>query len=63
MRNVIILGLISFFADVGTEMVYPIVPLYLTAVFGATPALVGIIEGTAESLASLLRVFSGYMTD
>lgn len=63
MRNVIILGFISFFADISTEMVYPIIPLYLTTVFGATPALVGIIEGTAESLASLLKVFSGYITD
>ena len=44
-------------------MVYPIIPLYLTSVFGATPALVGVIEGIAESLASLLKVFSGYITD
>lgn len=63
MINVILLGLISFFADVSTEMVYPLIPLYLTAVFGATPVLIGIIEGIAESLASLLRVFSGYLTD
>lgn len=63
MKNVIALGLVSFFADISTEMVYPIIPLYLTSVFGATPALVGIIEGIAESLASLLKVFSGYITD
>lgn len=63
MINVILLGLISFFADVSTDMVYPLIPLYLTAVFGATPVLIGIIEGIAESLASLLRVFSGYLTD
>ena len=44
-------------------MVYPIIPLYLTSVFGATPALLGFIEGNAESLASWLRVFSGYLTD
>lgn len=44
-------------------MVYPIIPLYLTSAFGATPALVGIIEGIAESTASLLKVFSGYVTD
>jgi len=44
-------------------MVYPIIPLYLTSVFGATPALIGVIEGIAESLASLLKVYSGYITD
>ena len=63
MNNVIFIGLVSFFADLSTEMVYPLIPLYLTNVFGATPALVGVIEGIAESLASLLRVFSGYITD
>lgn len=63
MENIIYLGLISFFADISAEMVYPIIPLYLTSVFGATPALVGVIEGIAESLASLLKVFSGYITD
>ena len=63
MRNIIFLGLISFFMDISSEMVYPIIPLYLTAAFGATPALVGIIEGIAESTASLLKVFSGYITD
>lgn len=63
MGNIVFLGLVSFFMDLSTEMVYPLVPLYLTAVFGATPALVGVIEGIAESLASLLKVFSGYVTD
>ena len=63
MNNVIFIGLVSFFADLSTEMVYPLIPLYLTTVFGATPALIGIIEGMAESLASLLKVFSGYITD
>lgn len=63
MNNVILIGLVSFFADLSTEMVYPLIPLYLTGVFGATPALVGVIEGIAESLASLLKVFSGYVSD
>ena len=63
MNNVFLIGLVSFFADLSTEMVYPMIPLYLTTVFGATPALVGVIEGIAESLASLLKVFSGYITD
>ena len=63
MWNVILLGLVSFFSDISAEMVYPIIPLYLTSTFGATPILIGLIEGVAESLASLLKVFSGYVTD
>lgn len=63
MWNVIMLGIVSFFSDISSEMIYPIIPLYLTATFGATPVLIGLIEGIAESLASLLKVFSGYITD
>ncbi|MDD7281043.1 MAG: MFS transporter [Erysipelotrichaceae bacterium] len=63
LRNIVFLGLISCFADISSEMVYPIIPLYLTAVLGTTPANVGIIEGIAESLASLVKVFSGYISD
>ena len=62
-RNIVVLGLISCFADISSEMVYPLIPLYLTAAFGATPVLVGLIEGIAESVASLLKVFSGYISD
>lgn len=61
--NIVIIGLVSLFIDMSTEMVYPLIPLYLTAVLGATPAIVGIIEGIAESIASLLKVFSGYIGD
>ena len=63
MFNILILGLVSFLTDVSSEMVYPLVPLYLTTRLGAGPAVVGIIEGTAESLASLVKVFSGYFSD
>jgi MFS family permease len=63
MLNIFFIGLISFFTDLSTEMVYPLIPLYLVGTFGATPALVGVIEGIAESLASLLKVYSGYLTD
>lgn len=63
MLNIFFIGLISFFTDISAEMVYPLIPLYLVSAFGATPVLVGIIEGIAESLASLLKVFSGYLTD
>ena len=61
--NIVLLGLVSMFVDMSTEMVYPLVPLFLTAMLGASPAIVGIIEGIAESIASLLKVFSGYIGD
>ena len=62
MRNVIMLGLVSFFSDISAEMVYPIIPLYLSSAFGAAPVLIGIIEGIAESLASLLKFFKSFLT-
>jgi len=61
--NVIILGLTSLLTDISTEMVYPLIPLFLTSQLGASPTIVGIIEGFAESLASILKVFSGYISD
>lgn len=63
LSNIVLLGLVSLFVDMSTEMVYPLIPLYLTAMLGASPAIVGIIEGIAESIASLLKVFSGYIGD
>lgn len=62
MYNIIILGITSFLTDLSTEMVYPLLPLYLTTL-GASPAIIGFIEGIAESLASFLKVFSGYISD
>lgn len=63
MRNIIILGITSLFTDISTEMVYPLIPLYLVAQLGATPGIVGIIEGIAESLASLLKLYAGHISD
>jgi MFS family permease len=62
-RNVLMLGLVSFFADVSSEMVYPLVPIFLTTVLGAPVAAVGLIEGIAESTASVLKVFAGWWSD
>ncbi len=62
-RNVLVTGLVSFFMDVSSEMIYPLVPLFLTNVLGANKSLVGLIEGIAESTASLLKVFSGWFSD
>ncbi|HRS97654.1 MAG TPA: MFS transporter [Smithella sp.] len=63
LSNVALIGLVSLFVDMSTEMVYPLVPLFLTATLGSTPLIIGIIEGIAESIASLLKVFSGYIGD
>ncbi len=63
MLNVIILGITSFLTDVSTEMVYPLIPLYLALRLGASPAILGLIEGVAESLSSILKVFSGHLSD
>jgi MFS family permease len=62
-KNVIILGLVSFFNDIASEMVYPIVPIFLTSVLKAPMTIVGLIEGIAESTASLLKTFSGWLSD
>ena len=63
MLNIILLGITSLLTDISTEMVYPILPIYLVTRLGAGPAILGLIEGIAESLASLLKVFSGYFSD
>ena len=62
-RNVFAAGLVSLFMDISSEMIYPILPIFLTTVLGASKATVGIIEGIAESTASVLKVFSGWLSD
>lgn len=62
-RNVFAAGLVSLFMDISSEMIYPILPIFLTTVLGASKATVGIIEGIAESTASILKVFSGWLSD
>lgn len=62
-RNVFNLGLVSFFTDISSEMVYPLLPLFLTTVLGASAGFVGLVEGLAESTASLLKLVSGWLSD
>jgi MFS family permease len=62
-RNVFFTGLVSFFMDISSEMIYPLVPLFLTSVLGVNKSVIGLIEGVAESTASLLKVFSGWVSD
>ncbi|MEL7060710.1 MAG: MFS transporter [Acidobacteriota bacterium] len=62
-RNLWAVGLASFFTDVSSEMVLHLLPLYLAGTLGASLALVGLIEGGAKALASLLKIASGGMAD
>jgi len=62
-KNVFVLGLVSFFTDISSEMLYPIIPIFLTAVLGAPMSVVGLIEGIAESTASIMKVVSGWLSD
>lgn len=61
--NLIILGFVSLFTDLSSQMVFPLIPLFLTSVLGAGAYTVGIVEGAAETTASLLKVVSGYWSD
>ena len=62
-RSVIALGTASFFTDLSSEMIYPLLPVFLAGTLGAGPAALGLIEGIAETVASLLKLASGAWTD
>ena len=62
-RNVWAVSLTSFFMDVSSEMVHNILPLFLANVLGVRTVFIGLIEGIAETTASLLKVFSGWFSD
>jgi len=61
--NVLALSVVSFLNDTSSEIIYPFLPAFLALTLGATPAAIGLIEGFAESVASLLKLFSGYLSD
>src|SRR5512137_1140030 len=61
--NILFLGLVSFFTDISTELVVAVLPTFLVLSLGATPEIVGAIEGAAESLTSFLRLISGAISD
>ncbi len=62
-RNIYALGAVSFMTDVASEMIYPLLPAFLTTVLGAGAGFVGVIEGAADSTAALLKLFSGWWSD
>lgn len=62
-RTVVILGLVSFFNDLASEMVTPLIPILLATVLGAGPVALGLIEGMADAVSSLLKLWSGRFSD
>jgi MFS family permease len=62
-RTVWLIGLISLVNDAASDMLYPLIPLYLSSVLMAGPRTLGLIEGVAEATASLLKLFSGVVVD
>lgn len=62
-RNIWAVSLTSFFMDISSEMVINLLPLFLSNVLGVRTNIIGLIEGVAESTASLLKIFSGWLSD
>jgi MFS family permease len=62
-RNVLVLSLVSLLQDAASELLYPLLPIYLTTVLGAPPSVVGAVEGAAEGAAALTKVVSGPLGD
>ncbi len=61
--NTLLLSFISLFNDIASEMIYPIIPIFLTGVLGATPGYLGIIEGIAEGISDILKLVFGGLSD
>jgi MFS family permease len=61
--TVVLLGLTSLFTDVGTEMIFPLLPVFLVETLHAGPAYLGLVEGAADTVASLLKLGSGLLAD
>lgn len=61
--NVLALSLVSLLNDTSSEIIYPLLPAFLAITLGATPFAIGLIEGFAETVSSLLKLFSGYLSD
>lgn len=62
-QNVITLSAVSFLNDLSSDMIFPFIPIFLTSVLGASSAFVGLVEGVADSTASILKIVSGRMAD
>jgi MFS family permease len=63
MLNVFILGLVSFFADLQSEIIFPLLPIFITQDLGLAAAFLGLIEGAADATAAVFKYLSGYICD
>src|SRR5437879_2043168 len=61
--NVVVLGVVSLFTDISSEMILPILPFFLIQVLGANVLIVGIQEGLSDSVVSFMKIFSGRFSD
>lgn len=61
--TVVALGFTSLLADIGSEMIFPLLPLYLVGTLGAGPTFLGLVEGAADAVSSFLKLLSGYLAD
>jgi MFS family permease len=62
-RNSFLLALASLFADISTEMLYAVLPIFLTQTLKASGSVVGLVEGTAEATQNIVQGFSGWLSD
>jgi MFS family permease len=62
-RNVYAIGFVSLLNDASSEIIYPLLPVFLSITLGASASAIGVIEGAAESISSLLKLFAGYFSD
>lgn len=62
-RNVRVVSLVSFLQDTASEILYPVLPFFVTGVLGASPAVLGLIEGVADGTASVMKAASGRLAD
>jgi MFS family permease len=61
--NTFLLALASLFADTSTEMLYPVLPMFLTQTLGASPTVIGLVEGLAQAIQNVVQGFSGWLSD
>ena len=62
-RNVVAISLVSLLNDASSEIIYPLLPVFLSLTLGASPGIIGLIEGAAESISSLLKLLAGHLSD
>jgi MFS family permease len=62
-KNVLVMGVVSFFNDVASEMIYPLVPIFLTSFLGMPVTIVGLIEGIADATGSVFKIVFGWISD